>query len=83
MTPDPLKPLRDQPLPDIAPALTERIRTEAHQRLRGARRRSVGQRVRFAVLAAIVVLVCLSNLGWTWAFMERVQVPATAVGVLR
>jgi hypothetical protein len=75
--------LRDQPLPDISLALSEKIRGEAHQRLRAAQRRSVGRRIRGWSLAAAVLFVCISNLGWTWAFMERVQVPATAVSVLR
>jgi hypothetical protein len=83
---DPLKALRDLPLPDIAPGLSAKIRGEAHRRLRAGARSATGPRgTASRLLHAAVILVCVSHLGWTLIFMQKVQVPAAAkaVSVLR
>ena len=70
-----LKPLRDEPLPDVPAALTARIRSEAHAcfaERRGVARAGKARRSRLAMAA--VIFLCATHVAWTVAFLERVQV---------
>jgi len=76
-----LRPLRERTLPAIPAELTAKIRSAARERLG---RGHVGRRRPGAVLSmAAVVVLCVSHLGWTAAFLWRVQARSATGSLLR
>jgi hypothetical protein len=81
---DPLLKLRALPLPEVSPAVTAKIKEQAHAELRSAR--STQHSVARALAVAAVVALCVSHLGWTVAFlakMHALSAPAVAARVPR
>jgi hypothetical protein len=74
---DPLRRLRELPLPPLAAELSARIRKDAHRRLSTGQRARGTEKQRRAwsgvLAAAAVVLLCVSHLGWTVAFLTRMH----------
>ena len=73
---DVLAPLRELPIPAIAPELSATIRETAHRRLASNREGGGAQRSARSVLAmAAVVVLCASHLGWTMTFLTKLHAP--------
>lgn len=68
---DPLPKLRALPLPDVPPAVTAKIKEQAHAELRSVR--SSEHSVTRALAVAAVVALCVSHLGWTVAFLAKMH----------
>src|SRR5262249_25150721 len=70
---DPLRPLRELPLPVVPEQLSAQIRKRAHAELRPP-----NPVARAFALAAVVVL-CVARLGWTVGFLTKMNAPAVAI----
>ena len=70
--PDPLRHLRDLPLPAVPEHLSARIRERAHAELRSEVRPAKPSVARVLAVAAVVA-VCVSHLGWTVAFLTKMH----------
>jgi hypothetical protein len=82
--PDPLQHLqhlRDLPLPAVPESLSARIRERAHAELRSEHHpaKPVARPVTRALAVAAVVVLCVSHLGWTVAFLSKMHAPPAPV----
>jgi hypothetical protein len=78
---DPLQHLRELPLPVVPEQLSARIRERAHAELRS--RSSAERPLRRALAFAAVVVLCAGHLGWTVAFLTKMNAPVIATRAYR